>query len=209
MNYTLRSLVAMKKGGIMKIIDTQISEVKIIEPQVFGDARGFFYEGYQNERYYETGIKAAFVQDNLSRSCRGVVRGLHYQMEHPQGKLVSVIRGEVFDVAVDVRLGSPTFGKWVGVFLNDINHHQLYIPEGFAHGFCVLSEEVDFYYKCTDYYYPKGEQGVLWNDKSINITWPLDRVGVPPILSQKDLDNRLLSDIPLDLLPKFSKEEQN
>lgn len=168
----------------MKIIDTNLTGVKIIEPKVFGDSRGFFIESYSLERYQEAGIKLPFAQDNVSRSRYGVLRGLHYQLQHPQGKLVFVTRGEVFDVAVDIRYGSPTFGQWFGVVLSDENHRQLYVPPGYAHGFCVLSEVVDFYYKCTDYYHPLDEQGVIWNDSEIGINWP--KLTVSPIMSSKD-----------------------
>lgn len=186
----------------MKVIETTLAEVKIIEPRVFGDARGFFYESFQDKRYHEAGITTKFVQDNFSRSRVGVLRGLHYQLKHPQAKLVGVVRGEVFDVAVDIRVGSPTFGKWFGAILNDTNNRQMYVPEGFAHGFCVLSEVVDFYYKCSDHYHVEDEQGVLWNDVNVGIEWPLEQVG-NPLLSEKDIKNKLLSDIPRDLLPKF------
>ena len=140
----------------MKVIATELPEVLLIEPRVFGDPRGFFMETYQEAHYREAGILERFVQDNHSRSQRGVLRGLHYQLVQPQGKLVWVTRGQVFDVAVDIRRGSPTFGRWKGGILDDSNHHQLYIPPGFAHGFCVLSEEADFFYKCTDYYNPQS-----------------------------------------------------
>jgi dTDP-4-dehydrorhamnose 3,5-epimerase len=184
----------------MKIINTTLTEVKIIEPKVFGDARGFFYESYHEARYKDAGIQGDFVQDNLSRSHAGVLRGLHYQLKYPQAKLVTVVRGEVFDVVVDIRVGSPTFGKWFGTILNDTNHRQLYIPAGFAHGFCVLSETVDFHYKCTDYYHVEDEYGILWNDKDIGIEWPLARVS-KPLLSEKDEKNKALQSISHDLLP--------
>jgi len=186
----------------MKVIDTNLAEVKIIEPKVFGDARGFFYEGFQDKRYCDVGITAKFIQDNFSRSSCGVLRGLHYQLKYPQSKLVCVVRGEVFDVAVDIRVGSPTFGKWFGAILNDTNHRQLYIPAGFAHGFCVLSEAVDFYYKCSEYYHPEDECGILWNDASIGIEWPQLKTG-SPLLSDKDMKNKLLNEVPHELLPKF------
>lgn len=186
----------------MKIIDTTIPGVKIIEPRVFGDVRGFFYESFQDKRYHETGITVKFIQDNFSRSRFGVLRGLHYQLKYSQAKLVGVVRGEVFDVAVDIRVGSPTFGKWFGTILNDTNHRQMYIPGGFAHGFCVLSEEVDFYYKCTDYYHSEDEHGILWNDANVGIEWPLAQIG-SPLLSEKDMKNSFLNDMPIDLLPKF------
>ena len=143
----------------MNIIQTNIPDIIVIEPQVFGDQRGFFQETYHAARFREAGITETFVQDNHSRSRRGVLRGLHYQLVQPQGKLVSVIRGEVLDIALDIRKSSPTFGQWCAVTLNDTNHRQMYIPPGFAHGFCVISEEVDFVYKCTDYYHPEAERG--------------------------------------------------
>jgi len=155
----------------MKLIETNLPGVILIEPRVFGDERGFFQETYRKSQYIEAGFPE-FVQDNHSRSRKGVLRGLHYQLVQPQGKLVSVTRGAVFDVAVDVRKGSPTFGEWTGHILSDENHHQLYVPSGFAHGFCVLSDEVDFTYKCTDYYHAESEQAILWNDLDIGIQWP-------------------------------------
>ncbi len=153
----------------------------IIEPQLFVDQRGYFYEVFQQKRYADYGIPP-MVQDNASRSKRNTLRGLHYQLPHAQGKLVWVTRGTVWDVAVDIRLQSPTFGKWFGITLSDENHTQFYIPPGFAHGFCVLSEEADFQYKCTDYYSPGAEHGIAWNDKKLNIPWPV----TSPILSPKD-----------------------
>lgn len=173
----------------MEVEQTNLPGVLLIKPKVFGDSRGFFLETYSAARYQEAGIKEVFVQDNHSRSGKGVLRGLHYQLQHPQGKLVSVNRGEVFDVAVDIRVGSPTFGQWYGVNLSEANHYQLYIPPGFAHGFAVISDIVDFTYKCTDYYHPDDEQGILWNDATINIPWPLDN----PVLSNKDSVNPLLA----------------
>jgi len=183
----------------MKILETTIAEVLLIEPKTFGDQRGFFLETYQQERYRDVGIRLPFVQDNHSRSGKGVLRGLHFQLRHPQGKLVQVCRGEVFDVAVDIRKGSPSFGKWVGAILNDTNHHQMYIPPGFAHGFCVLSEVADFVYKCTDYYHPEDEEGVAWNDPAIGIEWPVSS----PLLSAKDRQNPKLTDMPEDKLPVY------
>jgi dTDP-4-dehydrorhamnose 3,5-epimerase len=166
----------------MNVIQTEIPGVLIIEPKVFGDARGFFLETFQAERYRAAGIQESFVQDNHSHSARGVLRGLHFQRKYPQGKLVYVSRGEVFDVAVDLRRDSPAFGRWTGVFLSDENHRQFYVPPGCAHGFCVLSEFADFHYKCTDYYHPEDEGALLWNDPEIGIQWPLDT----PTLSAKD-----------------------
>lgn len=174
----------------MKIISTALPGVLILEPRVFGDQRGFFLESYHAARYRENGIDAEFVQDNHSRSVKGVLRGLHYQLEHAQGKLVRVGRGEVFDVAVDIRRGSPTYGRWHGEVLNDRNQRQFYIPPGFAHGFCVMSEEADFIYKCTDYYYPESEYGIAWNDPVIGIEWPLQKM----TLSERDQHNPMLAE---------------
>lgn len=169
----------------MKVIDTKISDVKIIEPTVFGDERGFFMETWNQKRFEElvTGKPTQFVQDNHSKSKKGILRGLHYQTENTQGKLVRVVYGEVFDVAVDIRKGSPTFGQWVGEYLSAENRRQLWIPEGFAHGFCVVSEEAEFVYKCTDYYNSKAEVSLLWNDTVLNINWPMES---EPLLSKKD-----------------------
>jgi dTDP-4-dehydrorhamnose 3,5-epimerase len=155
----------------------------IVEPKSFGDARGFFFEGYQRSRYRDAGIQNDFVQDNFSRSCRGTLRGLHYQLGRPQGKLVMVTRGEVFDVAVDLRRSSPTFGKWFSVILNEENHRQLYIPPGFAHGFCVTSEVADFCYKCTEFYDPSDERTLLWSDPQLAVQWPEIE---PRVISPKD-----------------------
>lgn len=167
----------------MKTIDTEIPEVKIIEPAVFGDARGFFLESYNQRTLASLGIHASFVQDNHSRSSQNVLRGLHYQVQQTQGKLVRVVSGSVFDVAVDIRRGSPTFGKWVGVELTAENKRMFWIPPGFAHGFVVLSESADFLYKATDYYAPQSERTILWNDPDIGIQWPHKGV---PLLSAKD-----------------------
>ena len=168
----------------MKVTATAIPDVLLIEPKVFGDARGFFFESY-NEKAFgaATGLDVRFVQDNHSRSARGVLRGLHYQVKQPQGKLVRVIRGAVFDVAVDVRRSSPTFGRWVGEELSEENRRQLWIPAGFAHGFLVLSDSADFVYKTTDYYAPEYERCIAWNDGTLAIDWPL---GTPPQVSAKD-----------------------
>jgi dTDP-4-dehydrorhamnose 3,5-epimerase len=173
-----------------------IPEVKLIEPVARGDARGFFVELFREAEYAENGVAGPFVQDNLSLSKGGVVRGLHLQNPSPQAKLVSVLRGEVFDVAVDVRPGSPTFGRWVGEVLSLENHRQLFVPAGFAHGFAVLSEEALFCYKCSDYYNASGEITVLWNDPDIGIEWPLEQ----PTLSEKDQAGLRLRDIPLERL---------
>jgi dTDP-4-dehydrorhamnose 3,5-epimerase len=183
----------------MQVIPTDLPGVLLIEPTVFGDARGFFLESYHAQRYAEAGIPDHFVQDNHSRSQRGVLRGLHYQLTHPQGKLVWVTSGEVFDVAVDIRKGSPTFGRWVGVTLSADNHRQLYIPPGFAHGFCVLSETVDFLYKCTDFYHPEDEGGVLWCDPNIGVNWPV----TTPVLSEKDQRYPRLVEVPVERLPVY------
>lgn len=174
--------------GKFHFIDTEIADVKIIEPTVFGDARGYFMETYSEREFSEAGISARFVQDNESRSRKGVLRGLHFQKENPQGKLVRVIEGEVFDVAVDLRKASRTFGKWVGVTLSAENKRQFYIPEGFAHGFVVLSDTASFVYKCTRLYAPGDEGGLLWNDPQIGIRWPVGE-DFTPILSEKDTKN--------------------
>ena len=166
----------------MKVNKTPLEGLLLIEPRVFKDPRGWFYESYTRKKYAEHGIPKEFVQDNHSRSTGGVLRGLHYQVNRPQAKLVRVTLGEVFDVAVDIRPGSPTFGKWWGCNLSSENMLQMYIPEGFAHGFCVLSDTVEFMYKCSDYYSPPDERGVIWNDPDLAIDWPLD----DPILSEKD-----------------------
>ncbi|MDH3327385.1 MAG: dTDP-4-dehydrorhamnose 3,5-epimerase [Gammaproteobacteria bacterium] len=174
-------------------------DVIVLEPKVFGDQRGFFQETFHAQRYRDVGLPDTFVQDNHSRSSRGVLRGLHYQLVQPQGKLVSVVRGEVLDIALDIRKSSPTFGQWCAVTLNDTNHRQMYVPPGFAHGFCVISKEVDFVYKCTDYYHPQSERGVLWNDPALNIDWsiPLDEI----MLSEKDKIQPPLAEIAEEDLP--------
>lgn len=183
----------------MNVIETKLPGVLIIEPKVFGDARGYFFETWQQTRYEAIGIKENFVQDNVSYSARGVLRGLHYQKPNTQGKLVSVLQGEVFDVAVDIRAGSPTFGQWVGVNLSGDNNLQLWVPPGFAHGFCVTSETAYFTYKCTDVYTPRAEGGIMWNDPDIGIQWPLDDV----ILSDKDNVYARLRDVPIEKLPRY------
>ena len=176
----------------MNVIKTDIPDILIIEPKVFGDERGFFYESY-NERAWQqaTGLETRFVQDNHSRSMKGVLRGLHYQIRQPQGKLVRCVVGEVFDVAVDIRKSSPTFGKWVGVNLSAENKRQLWVPEGFAHGFLVLSEAAEFLYKATNYYAPEHERCIRWDDPDLSIAWPLDGT---PTLSAKDLNGSAFRD---------------
>ena len=182
----------------MKITSTRIPDVKLIEPKVFGDERGFFMETWNARTFAQHGLDVPFVQDNHSRSQRGVLRGLHYQLKQPQGKLVRVLSGTVFDVAVDIRKGSPTFGQWVGIELSGDAYKLLYIPPGFAHGFCVLSEQVDFFYKCTDFYAPNLEFGLLWNDPDLGIEWPGDDF----VVSEKDGTNRRLSELS-EFLPEY------
>ena len=167
----------------MRFVPTEIPDVIVIEPQEFGDARGFFCETYHQQKYADAGLKVTFVQDNHSRSSRGVLRGLHYQIRQPQGKLLSVMAGEIFDVAVDLRRSSATFGRWVGVNLSAESHRMMYVPPGFAHGFLVLSETADVCYKCTDLYAPEHERTLLWNDPAVGIRWPLTG---EPQLSDKD-----------------------
>jgi len=178
-------------GLKMQIKEVFLPGVLLIEPKIFSDDRGLFYESFNQARYQECGIKKAFVQDNISRSHKNVIRGLHYQLIHPQAKLVSVISGQVFDVVVDIKPGSPTYGKWFGQILSDENHLQLYIPEDYAHGFCVLSETADFMYKCTDYYHPQGERGIRFDDPDINIDWPIEKNKA--IVSPKDLVHPFLN----------------
>ena len=182
----------------MRIRKTSIEDILIIEPDVFKDSRGFFKETYSKIKYRPFGILKQFVQDNCSHSVGGVLRGLHYQLNSPQCKLIYVVRGEIFDVAVDIRQGSPTFGKWVGINLSGENHRQLYIPEGFAHGFCVLSSEVDIIYKCTQFYNSKDEYGIRWDDSKIAIDWPINN----PILSEKDTAYPCLLEQSKEFLPK-------
>jgi len=176
----------------MKIVATDLPEVLIVEPKVFGDQRGFFYESFNQKAWEEaTGLNSRFVQDNHSRSTKGVLRGLHYQIRQPQGKLVRVVVGEVFDVAVDIRRNSPTFKQWVGVRLSAENKRQLWVPEGFAHGFLVLSEVAEFLYKATDYYAPEHERGIVWDDPELAIEWPLTEA---PTIAAKDRDASFLRD---------------
>ena len=183
----------------LQIIETSLPGVLLIKPKVFEDPRGFFTETYRQNVLAEAGIHETFVQDNHSRSSRGVLRGLHYQLRNPQAKLCRVASGEVLDVAVDVRLGSSNFGKWVGVVLSGENHTQIYIPKGFAHGFVVLSDTADFLYKCSDYFDASDDRGVLWNDPEIGIDWQIDA----PILSEKDKRYLPLAQIAHDQLPRY------
>lgn len=183
----------------MQVINTDLPGVVIIEPKVFGDERGFFMETWNQERYADSVTIDGFVQDNLSFSRKGVLRGLHFQRINPQGKLVYVLQGEVFDVAVDIRVGSPTFGQWTSVMLSSDNKRQFFVPAGFAHGFCVTSETALFAYKCTDKYNPQGEGCVIWNDPDLNIPWPV----INPELSAKDAEGIKLADFPRELLPNY------
>jgi dTDP-4-dehydrorhamnose 3,5-epimerase len=182
----------------MRFFSTELPGVVIIEPDVYRDPRGFFLESYHFQKYRDGGILLSFVQDNHSHSVRGTIRGLHAQRQRPQGKLLRVIEGEIFDVAVDIRKGSPTFGRWIGIDLSSENFRQCYIPPGFAHGFAVLSPSAQLEYKCTDYYDPTDEIGVLWNDPEIGIAWPVK----DPILSAKDLAAPRLRDL-IDKLPDY------
>ncbi|AYZ19796.1 MULTISPECIES: dTDP-4-dehydrorhamnose 3,5-epimerase [Klebsiella] len=176
----------------MQVLDTKIKDVKIIQPKVFGDARGFFLETFEKNRYRDMlNLDLDFVQDNHSRSSKGVLRGLHFQKHNPQGKLVRVVRGTVFDVAVDIRKDSPTFGEWQGVILSEDNKTQFWIPPGLAHGFVVISDIADFEYKCTDYYTPENERCLIWNDPDIGIDWPIDK----PLLSEKDKAGKRLTEL--------------
>lgn len=176
----------------MQVTETEIPDVKIVKPKVFGDERGFFLETFEQKRYQQMlNINFNFVQDNHSRSQKGVLRGLHFQKQNPQGKLVRVVRGEVYDVVVDIRKESKTFGKWVGIILSEENKTQLWIPPGLAHGFVVLSDIADFEYKCTNYYDPKSEESLLWNDPTVNIDWPITN----PILSTKDKQGKTLMEL--------------
>lgn len=184
----------------MKVSDTGLDKVLLFEPKVYGDARGFFYETFNQKRYADFISPHEFVQDNLSYSARGVLRGLHYQHPQAQGKLVMVLQGAVFDVAVDIRVGSPNFGQWTGVELTAGNRRQLWIPPGFAHGFCVTSDEALFLYKCSDYYNPADEGTIIWNDPAIGIDWPLAEVE----LSEKDTRGTRLDQVPIERLPTYS-----
>jgi dTDP-4-dehydrorhamnose 3,5-epimerase len=183
----------------MKILRADLEDVLIAELKVFNDDRGFFVENYHKKKYQDLGISVEFVQDNLSFSCKGTLRGLHYQHPHGQAKLVQVLVGHVYDVAVDVRKGSKNFGRWLGVHLSDQNKRQVYIPQGFAHGFCVLSETALFSYKCSDLYTPDCEGGLLWSDPDLGINWPVKE----PILSEKDAVYPRLKDVPVERLPGY------
>jgi dTDP-4-dehydrorhamnose 3,5-epimerase len=188
----------------MKVVPGSLPGLVHLEPRVFGDARGFFFESHHAERYAEAGVPGPFVQDNVSRSARGVLRGLHLQHPNGQGKLVQVLEGRVFDVAVDVRVGSPTFGRWEGTWLDAERHNQLYVPPGFAHGFCVASDNAIFAYKCTTFFDADAEIGVAWDDPDLAIAWPTDA----PVLSKKDLGHPRLREIPVARLPRFSAEDR-
>ncbi len=183
----------------MNIKPLEIPDVLHIEPRIFSDDRGYFLESYNRDSYLAAGLTATFGQDNVSLSKRGVVRGLHFQYPRPQGKLVSALTGEVFDVAVDIRTGSPTFGKWVGAYLSAEKGNQLYIPEGFAHGFCVVSDSAILQYKCTDFYVPEADRGIRWDDPDFAVVWPVET----PILSPKDQTAPLYSQLDLNALPSF------
>jgi dTDP-4-dehydrorhamnose 3,5-epimerase len=183
----------------LQVSKTALPEVLLIRPDVFGDDRGFFLETFHRDRYRAKGIDRVFVQDNHSRSTRGTLRGLHYQLINAQAKLVYVVSGEVLDVAADIRLGSPFFGQWVGTLLSEENRHQVFIPEGFAHGFCVLSESADVIYKCTEVYSPQDQHGIFWADPDLAIDWPVQR----PVLSEKDSRHPGLHEISRELLPAY------
>ena len=183
----------------MRIVPSELSDVLLVEPDVFGDARGFFFESWNQARYSDAGLPEVFVQDNVSRSRRGVLRGLHFQEPNAQGKLVTVLDGAVFDVAVDIRVGSPTFMRRVEATLSEENRRQMYIPPGFAHGFCVISESATFLYKCTASYDPASEAGIIWNDPDLGIAWPITE----PTLSAKDAKYSRLRDLPRERLPVY------
>ena len=186
----------------MKAEKTAFQKAMIIEPDAFRDKRGYFMETYHKEKYEQLGLTTQFVQDNLSYSVRDTLRGLHYQHPRGQAKLVQVIKGEIFDVIVDIRRGSPTFGQWTGISLSDENNRQLYVPEGFAHGFCVLSDTAVVYYKCSDFYAPENEGGILWSDPDLNISWPLK----DPVISEKDSRYPVLEDLPVERLPAYEEK---
>ncbi len=184
---------------MIKFTTTALPGVTIIEPQIFPDERGYFFETFQAERYHSQGLPVKFVQDNFSHSKKDVVRGLHYQLERPQGKLVNVLSGRILDIIVDIRLDSPTFGQHVAIELDDKSHKQIYIPPGFAHGFCALSDNANVLYKCTDFYHKPSERGIIWNDPELNLPWPVKT----PILSPKDLVFSKLSEMAKDQLPRY------
>ncbi len=183
----------------MNVKETKLPGVLVLEPNVFSDERGFFLETWQSKRYEKIGIRGPFVQDNISSSKKDVLRGLHYQYPQSQGKLLQVLSGQVVDVAVDIRVGSPTFGQWVSAVLSDANHKQMYIPPDFAHGYCVTSETAVFSYKCTDFYNPTTEHGIIWNDPDLNIEWPIKE----PVISAKDINYSRLKEIAPEKLPHF------
>ena len=186
---------------MMKIVKTSLSGLLIVEPKVFADGRGYFLETFQHLRYRESGMPAEFVQDNLAFSYKGVLRGLHFQIQYPQAKLIQAVAGEIFDVAVDVRPGSATFGRWFAVRLSAQNRRQLFVPEGFAHGYCVTSETATVIYKCSDYYHPEDEGGVLWSDPQVGIEWPISH----PVVSDKDSQLPALAALGPDQLPQVEK----
>ncbi len=188
----------------LKLINTSIPDVLLIEPKVYDDSRGFFLETFHQKKYTELGINKTFVQDNYSHSKQRILRGLHYQLHHPQGKLIFVLRGEIFDVAVDIRRGSSTFGKWFGANLSAINKRQIYVPDGFAHGFCVLSESADVMYKCTDFYDAEDEHGIFWSDETLAIDWPVKT----PVLSEKDSKFQRFTEIPEKDLPIYRRADE-
>ncbi|MBU3091661.1 dTDP-4-dehydrorhamnose 3,5-epimerase [Clostridium sp. CM028] len=190
--------------GQFTFTKTGIEGLYVIQPKVFGDNRGYFMETYNYEEFKAAGLDMVFVQDNQSMSTKGVLRGLHFQTKHTQGKLVRVIKGEVFDVAVDLRKGSETFGKWYGVLLTEENKKQFYVPEGFAHGFLVTSDEAEFVYKCTDFYHPEFDCGMLWNDPDINIEWPLDGID-EVLLSEKDKVQKQLRELDIQFVYKIKE----
>jgi len=187
-------------GSALQRVETPLAGVLEIRPRIFQDARGFFMETYHREKYAELGITDAFVQDNHSRSVKNTLRGFHYQLRHPQAKLCRVVEGEVLDVAVDIRNGSPTFGKWTSVLLSAREQNQIYIPAGFAHGFVALTDVVQFLYKCSDFYAPGDEYGIIWNDPDLKIDWGVAN----PLISEKDAVYPKLADIPRELFPKYS-----
>ena len=188
----------------LKLINTSIPDVLLIEPKVYDDSRGFFLETFHQKKYTDVGINKTFVQDNYSHSKQRILRGLHYQLHHPQGKLIFVLRGEIFDVAVDIRRGSSTFGKWFGANLSAKNKRQIYVPDGFAHGFCVLSESAEVMYKCTDFYDAEDEHGIFWSDETLAIDWPVKT----PVLSEKDSKFQRFTEIPEKDLPIYRRADE-